>query len=63
MMVIAAITNVFHLVWSVFIIAEVNDTIFYYIAPLFRITNNLNYYLMFRFIRLQVQLKASEENS
>lgn len=63
MMVVAAITSVFHLLWSLFIVAGIDATIFYYLGTIFRIANNVNYSLMFRFIRLQVQLKASEENS
>ena len=32
-------------------------------VPVMRILYIINYGLMFRFVRLQVQLKASEENS
>ena len=34
-----------------------------YASPAIRISDFMNYGLMFRFVRLQVQLKASEENS
>lgn len=65
MMVIANVSCLFFIMWSILYLTD-SETFFNFLlftSPAVRITDIVNFGLMFRFIRLQVQLKASEENS
>lgn len=64
--VMALLTTIsigFYFTWTIIYIAEFDQKILSYIAPAIRIADILNYGLLFRFIRVQVQLKAQKENS
>ena len=63
MMLMATASCCFYFVWQVVYLAGVDDTVMYYITPFFKIAGLVNFGLLFRFVRVQVQLKASEENS
>lgn len=63
MMLMGIVPTVYWFVWSIVYLSGIDDTIFYYVYLAVNMTAIINYGLMFRFIRLQVQLKASQENS
>ena len=63
MMMMATLSTSFMLVWSILKLSNVDGTIFGHFGSAKRINDLVNYCLMFRFVRLQVQLKASVENS
>ena len=63
MIVMATISTFFFFVWTVLDNIGVETTLLYYISPAIKIIDAFNYGSMFRFVRLQKQLKASEENS
>ena len=63
MVLMATFTCTFQLLWTIIFIFEIDQTVFLYAAPFVKIADIVNYSLMFRFVRVQVQLKASVENS
>ena len=63
MVIMANLSNLFLLIFWILTLSNIDATIMYYISPATRIGDFINYSLIFRFVRIQVQLKASEENS
>ena len=63
MMLMTTLANIFWLVWSILDQLKIDTQYFANVSPVVRIMINLNYGLIFRFVRVIVQLKASEENS
>lgn len=63
MMIIPTFLSVFHFTWTVIYIAEINDYYIFYLAPFARLVESIYIGLLFRFVRVVAQLKASEENS
>ena len=60
----ASLTTVFFLVWTILDNFTTETTKhFYLVSPAIKFIDLINYSLMFRFVRVQVQLKAAEENS
>ena len=63
MVLMANVSTVFFCLWSILYQFGADTLPLVYISPAVRITDIVNFGLMFRFVRLQVQLKASQENS
>ena len=63
MMLLALWSTVIYFIGYTLMYLEVDITIMYYMGLAFRSADMLNYGLLFRLVRLQNQLKASEENS
>ena len=63
MIIMATLSSAYYCVAYILIYFKMTSPALYYIAPAVKILVILNYGLLFRFVRLQVQLKAAEENS
>ena len=63
MILLATVSITFYFVLITLTSLKISPRILLYIEPLRAIFDTVNYGLMFRFVRLQVQLRACQENS
>ena len=63
MIVMATSVSLYISVWSIFYVAGMDNKIWWYIEPFVHLAETFNTGLLFRLARVQVQLKAQQENS
>ena len=63
MVMMASVSSIYYCLGYSFIYFKMATKALFFIAPVVKIMVIVNYGLLFRFVRVQVQLKAAEENS